>query len=181
MILIETHVTLEFDQDKYLSAYEGSSLKVHSFINYSFGEHINLIEVNRETLITDEMKERYSIADTSRWLLCSYFEGRVERIKMETPINSSFGQSLYHEAHYKLKNTEILFDNVFRNTPCVFPSHNITSDKWWVTSRGRDYEEFVFTHKLFMKNFSQHIEEFEIESVIFDTNIERDYNWMRLS
>lgn len=182
MKLFECHISFPSNTNsEVFDLFSPDDWKIHSFANYSYDDYGDLHVVKEETLATCEMSEYSSKTAAMQVFLDKCSEMSYHRLKIETPINSSYGQALYHEAHYKLKNpTSFLQKLIYNDSLHLFPSHNITSNKWWITKRGTNYECFVMEHKLFMIHYANDIEEFEIESVIFDTNIEQDYEWMQI-
>lgn len=101
------------------------------------------------------------------------FPSMIKRIKIETGPDTRPFQSLYFEAHCKLK--EIPSSSLGKR------SRNKCTNAKWVTLRSTDYQALKAEFNILEIFERDKIIEKEIESVIFDSAPELDYQWMELN
>jgi hypothetical protein len=166
----EFHITLVDDQ---LPKKFPENWKVTKFNNLSPDGKI----IRSETLLSHDAELNNDV--DAIYLLSNTIEQYSivhQRVKIETNIRSAPMSTLYYEAHMKLKQ-DVDFSH-YRVWHDILKSHNPVKDKYWCTLRYRNHSTLVTEYENFIYQFGNLVEERDVESVIFDSNISLDYEWM---
>jgi hypothetical protein len=102
------------------------------------------------------------------------------RFKIESDVSAT--RPAYYEAHYKFDGEidYILNDFQFSTESSVLfnVSQNDMNSSWWGTVRDNNLDVIKDKHKHIMQDYRKFVTEFEIESVLIDTNRDIDNSWL---
>lgn len=130
--------------------------------------------IREETLLTAEGTFENDF-DATRFLIenTDKIRSNIIRAKIETTPNVFAHNTLYYEAHWKLK------DSLCSVPKGLVRSVNKNKGSIWYTLRDNEYSFFIENYKKHNEYFSalNVIAERDIESVIFDTNRNIDADW----
>lgn len=170
----EFHLTI--DLNNYAVSYDKHVSKDHPFNTWKHSLFANYNRdgecVRRDYLLTynkiclDNLEATLWVMDQIRGI-----QG-ILRVKIECGATSKKYGALYHEAHIKLKT-----DKEPSKTLNELCSVNLKKKTNWRTIRNIDYSRLVNTFKDLKLYYGNEIAEHEIESVIYDSAPELEYEW----